>query len=499
MMTREEALSRIRMNPKMVPAGQDPEAFIAAMMAADAANSAPMTPPVEVSPADPAPVQAGIPIVAPPPMAPPMPPPMPPMATDFRNQAILAANQTRPPGTDLISGNSGQDVLLGSAGKDVVVPPAPAGPPAPVAPPAVAPPKLSLTPEEQAKLLQGGSEVIKKAREGATLSEEQKEYFDAVRQRTDAELADVGKERKQQYWMALALAGAKMAQSQSPYFATALAEGLESGLTGFNKARADASEKKARLQTRKEDLILKRVEALKSAQRDAVADMTAGYEVSKNQMELLNSADERLLNLALSDSKYNAAMANTRTAVAQAKTAEIGAQYEEQKIKAGLNLINAQTNSAMASAAQSFASAELSRATIRQGVQDGNIPKGVYEIYNSNQTTHRQLLESADKLGPGEPGYQSLMDQAASVAKQSKLLIAPYTAGISEENPVSLGRGEQKKLPEGYYFTRAGVPGVFQQKANAGSPVSKGRAAGAGGGTGKRLVYDPKTKEIVTK
>ena len=34
MMTREEALSRIRMNPKMVPAGQDPEAFIAAMMAA---------------------------------------------------------------------------------------------------------------------------------------------------------------------------------------------------------------------------------------------------------------------------------------------------------------------------------------------------------------------------------------------------------------------------------------------------------------------------------
>ena len=126
MMTREEALSRIRMNPKMVPAGQDPEAFIAAMMAADAANSAPMTPPVEVSPADPAPVQAGVPIVAPPPMA----PPMPPMATDFRNQAILAANQTRPPGTDLISGNSGQDVLLGSAGKDVVVPPSPAALPA---------------------------------------------------------------------------------------------------------------------------------------------------------------------------------------------------------------------------------------------------------------------------------------------------------------------------------------------------------------------------------
>ena len=472
MMTREEALSRIRMNPKMVPAGQDPEAFIAAMMAADAANSAPMTPPVEVSPAEPAPVQAGVPIVAPPPMAPPMPPPMPPMATDFRNQAVLAANQTRPPGTDLISGNSG---------KDVVVPPAPA------APPAAAPPKLSLTPEEQAKLLQGGSEVIKKAREGATLSEEQKEYFDAVRQRTDAELADVGKERKQQYWMALALAGAKMAQSQSPYFASALAEGLESGLTGFNKARADASEKKARLQTRKEDLILKRFEALERARDDAVSDMKAGYDITKTQQELVRSTKEDLFNDAIRPYQLT-------TAEAAADKAVVEAKYAEKKIIADLKLTGAQTSAAMADAAKSYASVELSRATIRQGVQDGNIPKGVYEIYNSNQTTHRQLLESADKLGPGEPGYQSLMDQAASVAKQSKLLIAPYTVGISEENPVSLGRGELRNLSPGQYFTRAGVPGVFQQKANAGPAVAKARAAGAGGGTGKRLVYDLKTR-----
>ena len=478
MMTREEALSRIRMNPKMVPAGQDPEAFIAAMMAADAANSSPMTPPVEVSPAEPAPVQAGVPIVAPPPMAPPMPPPMPPMATDFRNQAVLAANQTRPPGTDLISGNSG---------KDVVVPPAPA------APPAAAPPKLSLTPEEQAKLLQGGSEVIKKAREGATLSEEQKEYFDAVRQRTDAELADVGKERKQQYWMALALAGAKMAQSQSPYFATALAEGLESGLTGFNKARADASEKKARLQTRKEDLILKRFEALERARDDAVSDMKAGYDITKTQQELVRSTKEDLFNDAIRPYQLT-------TAEAAADKAVVEAKYAEKKIIADLNLTGAQTSAAMADAAKSYASVELSRATIRQGVQDGNIPKGVYEIYNSNQTTHRQLLESADKLGPGEPGYQSLMDQAASVAKESKLLIAPYTTGISQANPVSLGRGEQKKLPEGYYFTRAGVPGVFQQKANAGPAVDKARAAGGGGaGAARGTLGNPKVWNSKTR
>ena len=287
--------------------------------------------------------------------------------------------------------------------------------------------------------------------------------------------------------MALALAGAKMAQSQSPYFASALAEGLESGLTGFNKARADASEKKARLQTRKEDLILKRFEALERARDDAVSDMKAGYDITKTQQELVRSTKEDLFNDAIRPYQLT-------TAEAAADKAVVEAKYAEKKIIADLNLTGAQTSAAMADAAKSYASVELSRATIRQGVQDGNIPKGVYEIYNSNQTTHRQLLESADKLGPGEPGYQSLMDQAASVAKESKLLIAPYTTGISQANPVSLGRGEQKKLPEGYYFTRAGVPGVFQQKANAGPAVAKARAAGAGGGTGKRLVYDLKTR-----
>jgi hypothetical protein len=468
MMTREEALSRIRMNPKMVPAGQDPEAFIAAMMAADAANSAPVTPPVEVSPADPAPVQAGIPIVAPPPMA----PPMPPMATDFRNQAILAANQTRPPGTDLISGNSGKDVVV---------------PAAPVAPPAVAPPKLSLTPEEEAKLLQSGPDVVKKARDDARLPEEMKSYFDAIGQRTEAEIADVSKERKQQYWMALALAGAKMAQSQSPYFASALAEGLESGLTGFNKARADASEKKARLQTRKEDLILKRFETLERARDDAVNDLKAGYDITKTQQELVRSTKEDRFNDAIRPYQF-------KTAVAAADKAVVEAEYAEKTIIAGLNLTRAQTSAAMANAAQSYASAELSRATIRQGVRDGNVPKGLYEMYDADQTTVRQLLISADKLGPGEPGYQSLIDQAQALAKESKLRIAPYTTGSSIDNPVRLGKGEVRNLSPGQYFTRDKVPGVYTQKANAGPPLAKGRAAGAARGTRENpKVYNPKT------
>ena len=159
-------------------------------------------------------------------------------------------------------------------------------------------------------------------------------------------------------------------------------------------------------------------------------------------------------------------------------------------------MAGAQTSAAMANAAQSYASAELARATIKQGVRDGNVPKGLYEMYDADQTTVRQLLISADKLGPGEPGYQSLIDQAQALAKESKLRVAPYTTGSSINNPVSLGRGEQKKLPEGYYFTRAGVPGVFTQKANAGPAVAKARAVGTVAVRGTRenpKVYNPKT------
>ena len=422
MMTREEALSRIRMNPKMVPAGQDPEAFIAAMMAADAANSAPMTPPVEVSPAEPAPVQAGVPIVAPPPMA----PPMPPMATDFRNQAVLAANQTRPPGTDLISGNSGQDVLLGSAGKDVVVPPAPA------APPAVAPPKLTRTPEEMQALVQNRVDAIAKARQGASIPEEMKSYFDAISQRTDAELADVGKERKQQYWMALALAGAKMAQSQSPYFATALAEGLESGLTGFNKARADASEKKARLQTRKEDLILKRYEVLKSAQRDAVAEMKAGREMTAADLEMMNSSDEQLLRAAT-------AGATVRAAEAQAKTAESGAKYADETARAGLGETKARTSYYFKQGSLIDAQIGKLRSDVQRAKDTGGLDAATASVIDSYMASADKLQEAAIKARRDKknPDVADALEARAKTFFDAAVRLTPQAPGAPAAAPTA--------------------------------------------------------------
>lgn len=86
---------------------------------------------------------------------------------------------------------------------------------------------------------------------------------------TTKDIINVDKDRQQAIWMAIAQAGMKMAQSQSPYFMQALASGMEAGLDGYSDAKAKAAEKKARLQETKEGLGLKMIEARIKAQADA--------------------------------------------------------------------------------------------------------------------------------------------------------------------------------------------------------------------------------------
>lgn len=86
-----------------------------------------------------------------------------------------------------------------------------------------------------------------------------------------AELAQVNPDKQRAIWMSVAQAGLKMAQSQSPYFMQALASGMEAGLEGYSEAKANAAEKKARLQDAKENLVLKSIDLRNQAIRDAVA------------------------------------------------------------------------------------------------------------------------------------------------------------------------------------------------------------------------------------
>ena len=96
--------------------------------------------------------------------------------------------------------------------------------------------------------------------------------------RYETELSDVDKDRKQATWMAVAQAGMKMAQSQSPYFMQALASGMEAGLDGYSEAKAKAAEKKARLQDAKEDLVLKAKELRDQVVREGIGARLAAQQ-----------------------------------------------------------------------------------------------------------------------------------------------------------------------------------------------------------------------------
>jgi hypothetical protein len=103
-----------------------------------------------------------------------------------------------------------------------------------------------------------------------TIDPEIQELLSNRSKRYETELSEADKDRKQATWMAVAQAGMKMAQSQSPYFMQALASGMEAGIEGYSEAKAKAAEKKARLQDAKEDLVLKAKELRDQAVKDAI-------------------------------------------------------------------------------------------------------------------------------------------------------------------------------------------------------------------------------------
>ena len=122
------------------------------------------------------------------------------------------------------------------------------------------------------------------------LDSEMQELINNRQARYDTEISNADKDRKQATWMAVAQAGMKMAQSQSPYFMQALASGMEAGINGYSEAKAKAAEKKARLQDAKEDLVIKAKELRDQAVKDAIAARLASKQAAAADTQLLKDA-----------------------------------------------------------------------------------------------------------------------------------------------------------------------------------------------------------------
>lgn len=236
-------------------------------------------------------------------------------------------------------------------------------------------------------------------------------------ERTTAELEGVDKERQQAIWMAIAQAGMKMAQSQSPYFMQALASGMEAGLGGYSEAKAKAAEKKARLQETKEDLTLKTIELQNQARKDAVAGMESSIQTAAARQGLQGGALKNLL---------------------------AGETIDEEIAAAGLR--NVLTQEQIANARQSRALAAAAGARAERAARSGGGSGAGVKLSQLNPIVNGAISEN-DRL-------REMLNNPLASSRLSKADKAAIGAKISENDKIiAYGRSLQKqKLGMGSEF-----------------------------------------------
>ncbi len=158
--------------------------------------------------------------------------------------------------------------------------------------------------------------------EGAKVRPEEEEIFAGREARVGEKLAELQKERKSSKWKALAEAGFKMAQSNSPYFMQALASGMEAGVKGYDARKANMDERNSLLKEQSENVKLGRIRAIDTARAVALDAYRAGDEAALKEVQSLTAARENIISGKTAGSRVelaNLAPEVTRAEITQKK------------------------------------------------------------------------------------------------------------------------------------------------------------------------------------
>jgi hypothetical protein len=172
------------------------------------------------------------------------------------------------------------------------------------------------------------------ATEAAQIRPEEEKIFSAREARTGEKLAELEKDRKSSKWKALAEAGFKMAQSNSPYFMQALASGMEAGVKGYDERKANMDERKSLLQEQKENVDLGRLRAIDAARAQALDLYRSGNKAAGEELQALNLARENVVSGKTAGARIETA--NLAPQVAQAEIAQKEASAKRDLSQAGL-------------------------------------------------------------------------------------------------------------------------------------------------------------------
>jgi hypothetical protein len=131
---------------------------------------------------------------------------------------------------------------------------------------------------------------------------------------------------------ALIAGGAAMAQGRrGENFAEALARGLQTGVQQYGRSRQEREEGIEGVGEARDDLVIKRYDALKQAQNEARNIIRSGREYDEKTLAIANATEGLIQKAALGQPTLD-------TAVAQAQKAAVGAKYAEAEAVAGLDL-----------------------------------------------------------------------------------------------------------------------------------------------------------------
>lgn len=132
---------------------------------------------------------------------------------------------------------------------------------------------------------QAGAKTLMDILSAARMNPEEQAIIAERRARNQKELEQLDADKKRAGWEALARAGFKMAQSNSPYFMQALASGMEAGVEGLNESKLKREEKRSRLQAAEEDARLAEIRGKQSAQDRALSIYNAALAAGKSEAE----------------------------------------------------------------------------------------------------------------------------------------------------------------------------------------------------------------------
>lgn len=267
-----------------------------------------------------------------------------------------------------------------------------------------------------------------RAAQAGGVSPEMEAIYAAREARIAKQDEDAPKDDRRAAWDALAQMGFKMAQTTSPYFATALAEGMQAGSQGYNAAKIAAAEKAARREEEKENVSLARLKDRQAAIAAAEAGYAADVGMAKDKATLSGEAAK-------------AAQEQVKAEFAS-EMAELSAEEARAKVKeraADLGLTQAQTNKVLQEIklAPGLAAAQMERD--RRGGSEGEISQT--SLFSALQGAKDDVVKTSQDVNAAIAEQQKANaenDAVASLAASQKArqMRAVYDAAVTRQREI---------------------------------------------------------------